>query len=131
MKYTASQGRKFGLTVGIAFAVIALISLWRHHSTAPKIFGVIAAALIAAALLVPRSLQTVERLWMLLAHAISRVTTPIFMGIVYFVVLTPMGILRRTFGSNPMVHKAEAGSFWIARPPGDREKQRLGMERQF
>lgn len=131
MTYTASNGRKFGFTVGVAFGVIALISLWRHHSTAPKVFGAIAAALIVAALLIPRSLETVERLWMRLAHAISRVTTPIFMAIVYFVVLTPMGILRRTFGSNPMVHKAEADSFWIARPPREKEKQRLGMERQF
>jgi hypothetical protein len=131
MTYTASKGRKFGFTVGIAFALIALISLWRHHSTAPKVLGAIATALIVAALLIPRSLETVERLWMLLAHAISRVTTPIFMAIVYFVVLTPMGILRRTFGSNPMVHAPEADSFWIPRPLRDKEKQRLGMERQF
>ena len=131
MTYTASKGRKFGFTVGIAFGVIALLSLWRHHSTAPKILGAIAAALIAAALLIPRSLGTVETLWMRLAHMISRVTTPIFMAIVYFVVLTPMGILRRTFGSNPMVHSEEAGGFWIARPSRDKEKQRLGMERQF
>jgi len=131
MTYTAAKGRKFGFTVGIAFGVMALMSLWRHHSTAPKIFGAISLALIVAALVIPRSLETVEMLWMRLAHAISRVTTPVFMAIVYFVVLTPMGILRRTFGSNPMVHKDEAGSFWIARPPKEKEKQRVGMERQF
>ena len=129
--YTPAKGRKFGFTVGGAFAVIALVSLWRGHSTAPKILGVIAILLMGAALAAPGSLEPVERAWMGLAHAISRITTPIFMGIVYFVVLTPIGILRRTFGSNPMVHKPDDGSYWKLRPQRDKEKERLGMERQF
>ena len=41
---------------------------------------------------------------MALAHAISKVTTPIVMGVMYFVVLTPVGVLRRGFGGNPLVH---------------------------
>ena len=129
--YSAAKGRKFGITVGGAFAVIALISLWRGHSTAPKILGAIAAFLIVGSLVAPRSLEPVEKFWMRLAHAISRITTPIFMAIVYFVVLTPIGILRRTFGSNPMVHEPGSGSYWKLRPAKDPEKQRLGMERQF
>jgi hypothetical protein len=129
--YTATKGRKFGLTVGGAFAVIALVSLSRDHMVAPKILGAIASALIAGALIAPRSLQPVEKAWMRLAHAISRVTTPIFMAIVYFVVLTPFGILRRTFGRNPIEHKPVDGSYWIARHARDSEKERLSMERQF
>ena len=131
MTYTAAKGRKFGFTVGGAFAVIAFISLWRNHDTAPKVFGAIALVLIAASLAAPLSLEKVEAGWMRLAHLISRVTTPIFMAIVYFVVLTPMGLLRRTFGSNPMVHEDEHGTFWIERAAKEKEKERLGMERQF
>ena len=130
-QYTAAMGRKFGVTVGGAFAVIALISFWREHTTAPTILAAIAMALIGAALVAPRSLQPVEKYWMRLAHAISRITTPIFMAIVYFVVLTPIGILRRAFGGNPMVHSPESGTYWKARPVKDPEKERLGMERQF
>ena len=45
-----------------------------------------------------------------LAHAISKVTTPIFMGVVYFVVITPIGFIRRrAFGSNPLSPRAPAG----------------------
>ncbi len=40
-----------------------------------------------------------------LAHLISKVTTPIVMGVMYLLVLTPVGLLRRTFGGNPMVHQ--------------------------
>jgi tellurite resistance protein TehA-like permease len=129
--YTASSGRKFGLTVGIAFAVIATVSFWRGHHTAPRISGAIALALVLAALAAPRALEPVERAWMKLAHLISRVTTPIFMGIVYFAVLTPIGIVRRTFGRNPLVHEPDGGSYWIARTPVERERKRIRMERQF
>ena len=129
--YTASRGRKFGLTVGIAFAIMAALSFWRGHEAFPKVSGAIAIALLLGALVVPRALEPVERGWMKLAHVISRVTTPIFMGIVYFALLTPIGIIRRTFGRNPLVHEAGRGGYWISRPRAERERKRSQMERQF
>ncbi|MEO8194714.1 MAG: hypothetical protein ABI681_12760, partial [Gemmatimonadales bacterium] len=63
--------------------------------------------------------------------ALSRVTTPIFMSIVYFVVLTPIGLLRRSFGSNPLVHDAVGGSYWKPRAKIDPDAARRRMERQF
>jgi hypothetical protein len=64
-----------------------------------------------------------------LAHAISRVTTPVFMGVVYFVVLTPVGLLRRAFGHNAIAAEAEGDSYWVSR--NTEGVQRTGMERQF
>jgi hypothetical protein len=130
-RYSAAQGRKFGLTVGIAFGILAGLSYWRGHGVVPLVAGAIALALVVAALAAPRALEPVERAWMKLAHVISRVTTPIFMGIVYFAVLTPIGIVRRTFGRNPLVHEPDGGSYWIARTPVERERKRIRMERQF
>jgi hypothetical protein len=63
---------------------------------------------------------------MKLAVMISKVTTPLFMGIVYFAVLTPTAILRRTFGRNPIVHEPVDGSLWLPR-----EASRSDLERQF
>ena len=65
---------------------------------------------------------------MQLAHLISKVTTPIVMGVMYLVVLTPVGLLRRTFGGNPMVHEPAAGTYWSSRPPGHRAGN---LNRQF
>jgi hypothetical protein len=129
--YSAHAGRKFGLTVGIAFGVIAAFAYWRGRETAPRLLAALAVLLIAAALLLPRQLEPVERAWMKLAHLISRVTTPVFMGIVYFVVLTPIGIIRRTFGGNPLVHRAGDDGYWIERVNADAEAGRKRMERQF
>ena len=123
--YTAAAGRKFGLTVGAAFAVLAAISWWRGHPTTVTVLGSLSGALILAALVMPAQLRVVERGWMKIAHALSRVTTPIFMGVVYFLVLTPVGLLRRRLGGNALKHRPGVHGFWFDRtttPPGALER---------
>ena len=125
----AQQGRKFGLTVGLAFLVLAGISFWRGHVLPPRIFGALGGVLLLGGLAVPAALLPVERAWMGLAHAISKVTTPIFMGLVYFLVFTPFGIVRRLLGKNGLVHQPASGSYWI---PLDRAARTTrSMRRQF
>ena len=67
--------------------------------------GALGGALALAGLVVPRDLGPVERAWMGLAHPISKVTTPIFMGVMYFLVLTPIrgrcaGLRRQPAGAS-------------------------------
>jgi hypothetical protein len=118
--------RKFGLTLGIAFLAFGALSLWRGHTTAPAVLGTIGGLLLAGGLIVPTALGPVERAWMGLAHLLSKVTTPIFLGIVYFVVFTPAGLIRRIVGRHPLEHDAVNDSFWHDRgesPRGDLERQ--------
>ncbi len=119
--------RKFGITLGIAFGALAGISAWRGHTTAPLALGAIGAVLLVGGLLVPAALRPVEHAWMGLAHALSKVTTPIFLGIVYFVVFTPVGLLRRALGRHPLKHPAVDGSYWHDRGGSPRSD----LERQF
>lgn len=112
-RLTAAEGRRFGLVVGAAFLVLAGLSAWRGHQLPPRILGGIGALLIVGGLLAPAHMGPVHAAWMKLALVISRVTTPIFMGIVYYVVLTPMAMVRRAFGGNPMRRTASGGSYWM------------------
>jgi len=50
------------------------------------------------------------------------------MGLVYFCVVTPLALLRRAFGGNPMRHKAAGGSFWKVRPEGERRSRRFNRQ---
>jgi len=127
-RLTAAQGRRFGLTVGGAFLVFAAIAWWRGSPTATNVFGTLGVVLSVAGLAIPTMLGPVERAWMKLAHLISKVTTPIVMGVMYLLVLTPVGLLRRTLGGNPMVHTPDGGSYWKARPAGSRAGN---LTRQF
>ncbi len=129
-RLSPAENRKFGLTVGTAFAVLGAISRWRGHDTAPYVLWSLGGALIAGGLLLPAQLDVVRRGWMGFAHALSKVTTPIFMGVVYFLVLTPMGVVRRAFGHNTLIHRAslEQG-YWVTRTP--RPDADEAMRRQF
>ncbi len=127
-RLTRAQGRKFGLSVGGAFLVIAaLLYFWRHRETGAAIAGALGGVLVLAALAVPTLLGPVERAWMGLATLISKVTTPIFMGVVFFVVLTPIGLIMRLVGRRPMVHAERDGGFWIDPVSGGRSD----MDHQF
>ena len=128
-RLTAAQGRRFGVTVGGAFLVLAVIAWWRGHPMTTQVLGSLGVVLVLAGLLVPTRLGPVERAWMGLAHAISKVTTPIVMAVIYFVVLTPVGVMRRTIGGNPLSHAERERSFWKTRPANARRS--ASMERQF
>jgi len=91
--------------------------------------AVLGGGLILGGLAVPDRLGPLYRGWMRLAHLLSKVTTPIFMGIVYFVVLTPVGLVLRVIGRRPLSRSASADGYWIDR---SKEAARRGsMERQF
>jgi hypothetical protein len=128
--YSVQKGRRFALTLAGAFAVLGGIAYLRHREVTSTVFGALAAMFVVAGVIFPGRLEPVERAWMGLAHAMSRVTTPIFMSIVYFVVLTPIGLIRR-LGGNPLVHKPDDGSYWVKREQPDRDAARRRMERQF
>jgi hypothetical protein len=79
-------------------------------------------------IMLPGTLVPVRRAWMGMAVKISKVTTPIFMGVVYFGVLTPAGVTRRMFGRGPMRPRPKGSSRWVVRdsqrrPPEDMQHQ--------
>ena len=124
--FTASDGRRFAFPVGTAFLVLAGIFLWRDRSTLMWITASLGGLLYVAGVVAPGQLGPVYRAWMGLALAISKVTTPIFMGVVYFLVFTPAGWIMRLVGKRPIEHRVEGGSVWH---PTDRTHRDL--RRQF
>jgi hypothetical protein len=126
-RLTSREGRTFGFTVGLAFAVFSAIALWRGHPLTGKVLAGVSGALILAGAVIPTTLGPVQRGWMWFAHLLSRLTTPVFMGIVYFLIITPIALLMRAIGRRPL-HRAEReGSFWVPTASGGRSD----MERQF
>jgi hypothetical protein len=124
-RLTPHEGRKFALTLAVAFGVLAVVAWWRGSPRALLVFGVLAEAFVLGGLLVPGKLGPVYRLWMGFAHVLSRVTTPVFMAVVYFLVITPIAVIRRTLGGNPLrAHRGATG--WVDRqqvPHGDLTRQ--------
>lgn len=118
------SGRVFAFTMMAGFIFVALVGRWRGLPTLTVTAQALAAISFLAAVLVPRRLEPVRRGWMKLGEAIGLVTTPVLMAIVYYVVLTPTGVLRRALAGR----RAPSDSYWHPRQPLP-DKARL--ERQF
>jgi hypothetical protein len=98
--------REFGLvTGGIVAALFGLLFPWILDRTFPLWPWLVMLVLTVWSLTAPLSLRPVYRVWMRFGLVLSRITTPVILGIVFFVVLTPMGWLRRAFGGDAMTRK--------------------------
>jgi saxitoxin biosynthesis operon SxtJ-like protein len=127
-RLTPAEGRKFGLVVGGAFLVLGGLLWWRSHPTAASVILVLAGLLIAGGLAVPGRLGPIYHAWMALARVISKVTTPLVMGAIFFLVFTPAGLLARLVGHRPLARSPGAATFWLRRPV---EQRRGQMDHQF
>ncbi len=119
-RLTVREGRRFAFTVGAAFLVLAAIAWWRHHPLAWRTFALLGGLLAAAGAAIPDRLGPVHGAWMGFARLLSKVTTPVFMAVVYFGVLTPIAFLMRAAGRRPMRHPLRDDSYWAEPPSGGR-----------
>lgn len=119
-RLTPAEGRRFGFTLAGAFTAVAAILWWKEHATAAQVVAGVAAAFAMGGTFAPTALSPVFRTWMRFGLALSRVTTPIILGIVYFLVITPTGFVLRLLGRGPLTHRAVSGSYWKAPRSGGR-----------
>ena len=123
------EARRFGVVVGAAYLVLAGLLWWRARLLPAQVSAVLGAVLVLFGLVLPGVLSPVHRGWMAMAAAISKVTTPVFMGVVYFGVLTPIGLARRLLGHDALRHAHGEKSLWVTREGGGRKP--ADMEHQF
>lgn len=115
-----SSNRSFGIVFTAAFAVIGL---WPVISgTEIRWWSIaIAGAFLVAALTRPSLLSPLNRLWTQFGLLLGRITSPLLMGLIFFLVVTPIGLTMRLLGKRTLDLKYEpnAESYWIKRePPG-------------
>ncbi len=126
-RLSTAEGRKFGLLVGGVMLALSGVSHWRGHTVAPIVLAALGGFLVVGGALVPARMGPIYRAWMGLASLLSKITTPIFMGIIYYLIFTPVGLVRKAFGHNSL-RRPPGDTFWIDRPPG---KRRGDLQRQF
>ncbi len=94
--------RMFGLLIG---GVFTLIGLWPlvFGSGGPQAWAVsIGLGLVILAAMVPRRLKCVYRIWMAIGHVLASINTRILLGVVFYGLLAPMGLIMRALGRDPL-----------------------------
>ncbi|HEY2987574.1 MAG TPA: SxtJ family membrane protein [Candidatus Binatia bacterium] len=118
-KITDKKLRSFGLTVGGIFALIAFWPVALRGGEPRWWIVAVAAGLLVPALVFPRSLFWIHKGWMALAHVLGWVNTRIILGAVFYVIVTPIGMLRSWLGKDPMGRKLrpDLDSYRVVRSP--------------
>lgn len=125
-----SSERFFGITF---FVFFLLIALWPLLWGKPLRIGVLGVSIsfLALALIRPSLLAPLNRLWLKFGALLHSITSPIILGIMFFLVILPIGLLMRLLGKDFLRLRFDNNtpSYWIKREPPGPDKSSLN--RQF
>lgn len=100
--------REFGFVTGSIVAVLfGLFFPWLLERTIPTWPWVLCTVLIIIGLIAPMALRPIYKIWMRFGLLMSRVMTPLIMSIVFFLIITPIGLLRRVIAKDSLARKFE------------------------
>ena len=122
----ASSNRSFGI---LFFIVFLLISVWPMISGEPVRIWSIAISLVFLFLGISNSkiLTPLNSAWIKFGEILGRFVAPIIMAIIFFLIITPVGLFMRIIGKDLLNIKfSKNSSYWIKR-----EKNIGPMKRQF
>ncbi|MCX7353454.1 MAG: SxtJ family membrane protein [Alphaproteobacteria bacterium] len=126
-----SSNRGFGIVFAVFFAILTFSPLTHGDEIRWKWFGIPAVAFLAAAYLFPKALTPLNWLWTRFGLLLHHVMNPLIMGLLFFLTVTPVGLVMRLAGKDPLRLKIDRGakSYWIQRDPPGPEPDT--MRRQF
>ena len=115
-----SSNRAFGFVFAAVFLVVAVAPLFVGRPM--HIWSlVVSGAFGLTALVVPAVLAPINRLWTKFGLLLHKIVSPVVLGFMFYVVITPMGLVMRLAGKDPLRLRRDraAPTYWIERtPPG-------------
>jgi hypothetical protein len=116
------QERSFGISVGSVLLLVAAYMLWRQRLTAAAVAGGIGALLLILGLTAPTLLKWPSAVWWKLAMVLGYVNARVILTIAFLLVLTPIGVLWRVIGRDPMRRRRRNFEGWSAYPARYRDR---------
>ena len=126
-KIKISSNRNFGLVFFVVFLIVALWPL--KHDEDVRLWSLgLSIIFFILGILNSKLLTPLNKLWSKFGIFLGVIVSPIIMGVVYFLVVTPMGVLMRILGKDLLKTSKvkSASSYWIKR-----DKQQSTMKKQF
>ena len=122
-----SSNRSFSLVFFIFFLIVAVWPL-KNGEDLRVLFLIISLIFLLLGLINSKILTPLNKLWFKLGILLGNFISPIVMAMVFFLVVTPTGIVMRFFGKNLLQIKKEkkASTYWIRR-----NKIKSSMKNQF
>ena len=129
MKSFIKINKKNNITFGILFFIFFLIiGLYPLISNEPiRIWSIVLSSVFLIITTInPNLFAFLNKLWIKFGILLGKIILPIVMGIVFFFVVTPIGIVVRVLKKDVMGLKSRDTSYWI-----NREDKVQSMRKQF
>ena len=124
---TQSSNRSFGI---LFFVVFLIISLWplKNGNNLNLYFLITSGIFLILGAINSKLLTPLNKAWIKFGEILGLIIAPIVMGLVYFVILTPVSLIVRLFGKDLLGLKfiKENETYWIKR-----KKSLTSMDKQF
>ena len=121
-----SSNRSFGILFSIVFAIIAF---WPTINGNPlRLWSIpISVIFLVLGLLNSKLLNPLNIVWVKFGELLGKIIAPILMAIIYFIIVTPIGLFMRLIGKDLLNIKfSKSNTYWIKR-----EKKVGSMKKQF
>ena len=130
IKSARSDLRKFGVLMAVVIGLLGAMSLWRGKSYHPHLL-VVSVMFLVSGLCVPAILKHVYRAWMSGAVVLGWVVTRLILLILFYAVLTPIGLLTRLLRKELLSLRFESGldTYWTAKDKAEDSNE--SYERQY
>jgi Saxitoxin biosynthesis operon protein SxtJ len=116
----AGSDRGFGFVFAGFFALVSALSWWRGHTGWHWLLP-LGVLFLVVALVRPGLLAPLNKLWLKFGLLLYKVMNPLVLGLLFFITITPIGLVMRAFGKDFLRLRLDRGakSYWIERtPPG-------------
>ena len=126
--------RSFGIVFATVFAIIAVLPIFTfdNNEVTVRVWALMVAVLLAIITFVrPQLLSPFNKIWFRFGLLLHKIINPLVMGLMFFVVISPIGMLMRALGKTPIKKRFDQNidSYWITREPPGPEPET--MKRQF
>ena len=122
-----SSNRNFGL---VFFFIFLVVSIWPlTHNESPRIWSaIISLAFLILVLTRSKLLTPLNRLWAKFGIILGSIIAPIVMGVVFFLVITPIGLFMKIIGKDLLSIKYDKKkeTYWVKR-----DRPTSTMKQQF
>ena len=110
------SNRKFGLLFTFVFAAVAVYFFTAANLTWAYLFVIVALIFFVITLTNEKLLLPLNKLWMRLGFLLGMLISPIVLGIIFFGVITPYGLIMRLFGRDELrLQKRINQTNWVSR----------------
>ena len=123
LEQTLPSERSFGLLFGAVFALLAAYGWFFKGWSSMLALALVGVALafVLVGFVAPKILRPLNWLWFQLGQLLGKIVSPIVLGAIFFLLLTPVSLVTRLFGRDELrlKRKASQTSYWLDRaPPG-------------